>query len=50
MTERDPQATQELIESLLRPEREQEIDPFVVMTFMPIEPYDHVADIGCGTG
>ena len=50
MTEQDPQATQELIKRLLRPEREQELDPFVVSTFMPIEPYDHVADIGCGPG
>ena len=50
MTEADPQGTQELIKRLLRPERERELDPFVIMTFMPIEPYDHVADIGCGPG
>ena len=42
--------TQELIEELLRPQRQEELDPFVVMTFMPIEPYDQVADIGCGPG
>ena len=50
MAERTPPTTQELIRALLRPEREQEMDPFVIMTFMPIEPYDHVADIGCGPG
>ena len=50
MTERQPPTTQGLIEDLLRPQREQELDPFVVITFMPIEPYDHVADIGCGPG
>ena len=42
--------TQEFIKDLLRPERQEEVDPFVVMTFMPIEAYDHVADIGCGPG
>ena len=41
---------QEFIRDLLRPERQEEVDPFVVMTFMPIEAYDHVADIGCGPG
>ncbi len=42
--------TQELIERLLSPEREQELDPFTIITFMPIDPYDQVADIGCGPG
>ena len=42
--------TQEFIKELLRPERQEKIDPFVVMTFMPIEAYDQVADIGCGPG
>jgi ubiquinone/menaquinone biosynthesis C-methylase UbiE len=41
---------EEYIRALLRPEREQEVDPFVITTFMPIEPYDTVADIGCGPG
>ena len=50
MTEKAPMSTQELIKRLLRPEREQQLDPFVVITFMPIEPYDQVADIGCGPG
>jgi ubiquinone/menaquinone biosynthesis C-methylase UbiE len=47
---RVPPTTQELVRALLSPEREQELDPFVVTTFMPMEPYDHVADIGCGPG
>ena len=50
VTERDPMTTQGLIERLLRPERQEELDPFVIMAFMPIEPYDQVADIGCGPG
>ena len=50
MTERVPLTSDEYIGALLRPEREQEVDPFVVLTFMPIDPYDHVADIGCGPG
>jgi ubiquinone/menaquinone biosynthesis C-methylase UbiE len=35
---------------LLSPERAEELDPFVIMAFMPVEPYDQVADIGCGPG
>ena len=34
----------------LSPEREQEVDPFNVLNYMPIDPYDKVADIGCGPG
>ena len=34
----------------LSSEREQELDPFLVLTYMPIDPYDRVADIGCGPG
>ena len=41
---------EEYIRALLSPEREKEVDPFVITTFMPIEPYDNVADIGCGPG
>ncbi len=41
---------EEHIHALLGPEREREVDPFVITTFMPIEPYDDVADIGCGPG
>jgi ubiquinone/menaquinone biosynthesis C-methylase UbiE len=41
---------EEYIRALLSPEREREVDPFVITTFMPIEPYDDVADVGCGPG
>jgi ubiquinone/menaquinone biosynthesis C-methylase UbiE len=41
---------EEYIRAHLSPEREREVDPFVITTFMPIEPYDDVADIGCGPG
>jgi len=41
---------QERIDSLLRPQRLEELDPFVIMSFMPIDTYDQVADIGCGPG
>ena len=50
MSEEAPLTIQERIERLLRPERLEELDPFVIMAFMPIEPYDQVADIGCGPG
>ena len=48
--ERCPPPTQELINRLLSREREQEFDPFLIITFMPVEPYNHVAEIGCGPG
>ena len=41
---------QDHIRALLHPGRYEELDPFVVTAFLPIEPYDHVADIGCGPG
>ena len=41
---------QEFIRMLLRPEREQENDPFRIITLLPIDAYEHVADIGCGPG
>ena len=50
MTERQPPTSQEHIEQLLSPEREEELDTFMAMSFMPIDPYDRVADIGCGPG
>ena len=34
----------------LSPERVRELDPFNVINYMPIDPYDKVADIGCGPG
>lgn len=39
-----------LIAQLTSAEREEELDPFLIMAHMPITPYDHVADIGCGPG
>ena len=50
LTERHPLTMQELIDRLLSPERERELDPFMVITFMPMDPYERVADIGCGPG
>ena len=50
MTERSQLTTQELIDALLSPKREEELDSFVIIAFMPIEPYDTVAEIGCGPG
>ena len=41
---------EERIARLLSPERERELDPFTVITFLPAQPYDHVADVGCGPG
>ncbi|MFQ5860189.1 MAG: class I SAM-dependent methyltransferase [Dehalococcoidia bacterium] len=40
----------ERVKELLSNERHQELDPFKVMAFIPIEPYQQVADIGCGPG
>ena len=49
--EQRPRLTgQDFIRSLLRPERVQENDPFRIITLLPIDPYEHVADIGCGPG
>ena len=50
MTGREPESTQDFIKRLLSREREEQLDPFLITSFMPIEPYDHVADIGCGPG
>ena len=42
--------TKDFIKALLDPSREEELDSFRVIALMPIDPYDHVADIGCGPG
>ena len=47
MVERD---TQEFIKALLSKERQERLDPFAVLTHLPIDPYEQVADIGCGPG
>jgi ubiquinone/menaquinone biosynthesis C-methylase UbiE len=44
------QPQQEKIREYLSFQREEELDPFRVMAFLPIEPYHHIADIGCGPG
>ena len=47
---RTPEETRELIQRLLSAERAQELDTFAIMTFFPLEPDQHVADIGAGPG
>ena len=42
--------TGEFIQRLLRPERAEMLDPFVILSFCPIGLNDSVADIGCGPG
>ena len=42
--------SQEHVDALLGPDREEEVDPLAITAFMPIEPYDNVADVGCGPG
>lgn len=42
--------TQEFIQRLLSPERAEMLDPFVILSFCPINLHDRVADIGCGPG
>ena len=42
--------TQEFIRRLLGPERAEMNDPFVILSFCPININDRVADIGCGPG
>ena len=42
--------TQEFIQQLLSPERAQKSDPFVVLSFCPVNVHDTVVDIGCGPG
>ena len=41
---------QEFIQQLLSPERAQKSDPFVVLSFCPVNVHDTVVDIGCGPG
>ena len=42
--------TQELIQRLLSPDREQAMDSFLILSFSGINLHDTVADIGCGPG
>ena len=51
MTDRfDYPPAQSFIQRLLRPERMELTDPFTILNYMNLEPFDHVADIGCGPG
>ena len=40
----------ERVEHMLRPERMEKLDPFVVLNLCPINFGDTVADVGCGPG
>ena len=46
----EPMTTQEFIDVLLSPDRIQSSDPLVILSFVPINAYETVADIGCGPG
>ena len=43
----DPDSRQDFIRALLSSERP---DPYELLTRLPIDPYHHVADVGCGPG
>ena len=43
----DPGSKQDFIRALLSPERP---DPYELLTRLPLDPYHHVADVGCGPG
>ena len=46
----EPMTTQQFIDVLLSPDRIQTSDPLVIMSFVPMNAYETVADIGCGPG
>ena len=48
--EQSGMTTNEFIERLLSPERDQLHDPFEILSFCPINAHDTVADIGYGPG
>ena len=50
MAEKEPMSVEEFIKALLSPQREKDLDPLTVITRTPIDPYQQVADIGCGPG
>ena len=49
-SESGPSNNQEFIRRLLSPERSQQVDSFLVLSFSGINLHDTVADIGCGPG
>ena len=46
----DSNTVEDRIRRYLSPERAQKLDPFVVLSFCPVNVHDTVADIGCGPG
>ena len=46
----EPTTTQEFIKDLLSPDRLEVSDPFVILSFCPINVHETVGDIGCGPG
>ena len=46
----EPMTTQEFIKALLSPGRVEVADPFVILSFCPINIHETVGDIGCGPG
>lgn len=46
----EPTEIQEFIRLLLSPKRLETSDPFVILSFCPLNVHDTVADIGCGPG
>jgi SAM-dependent methyltransferase len=42
--------TQEFIQRLLSPERQERLDPLVILSLCQVDRHDTVADIGCGPG
>ena len=49
-SEPEQMSTQEFIQRLLAPEREQKLDAFAVLSMSDINLHDTVAEIGCGPG
>ena len=45
--ETDPESKRDFIQALLSSERP---DPYELLTRLPIDPYHHVGDVGCGPG
>ena len=48
--EHDKEDIEERIKRYLSPERQEKLDFLFITSHMPIEPDQHVADIGCGPG
>ena len=46
----DSNPVEDRIRRYLSPERAQKLDPFVVLSFCPVNVHDIVGDIGCGPG